>query len=95
MQSIITKMENQEIRIQLTDEDYKIVKKIYASSDSEYIQLNDEIKEFVAKSMMAEIIFEEYINTHAFDNSGEYHVTSFGRKLYDLYDLIFFSEVVE
>ena len=38
---------------------------------------------------MAEVTFEEYINTHAFDVKKQYVVTAIGRKLYDLYDLIF------
>ncbi len=86
-------MEDQEIRIRLTEEDYKIVKEIYASSANEDVHLNDEIKEFVAKSIKAEITFEEYINTHAFDS--EYKPTEYGKKLYNLYDLIFYSEEVE
>ena len=84
----------EKIHIKLTSEDYNLLKKIDFSEIEKEVHFNDETREFSTSSSLASVIFEEYINTHAFDNSGLYKVTPFGRKLYDLYDLIFFSEEV-
>ncbi len=81
------------IKIRLTEEDYKILKQIDFSEIKGEVFFDDEKREFKTSSWLAEVIFEEYINAHAFDD--EYKPTEFGRKLYDLYDLIFYSEEVE
>jgi hypothetical protein len=79
-----------EVKIELTDEDYDLLKQIDFSEAKDGVFFNDNTKEFRTTSELADIIFEEYINMHAFDSS--YHVTEYGKKLYRLYDLIFFSE---
>lgn len=82
------------VKIKLSVDDYKLLKQIDFSEIKDEVFFDDTNREFKTSSPLASIIFEEYINTHAFDNSGDYNVTPFGRKLYDLYDLIFFSEEV-
>ncbi len=52
------KIEEQEIKIQLTEEDYKLVKKIYASSDFEDVQLIDERNELIAKSIWRRLLLK-------------------------------------
>lgn len=82
------------VDIELNDEDYNLLKKIDFSEIKDEVFFDDEKRKFRTSSPLASVIFEEYINTHAFDNSGLYKVTPFGRKLYDLYDLIFYSEPI-
>lgn len=82
------------IDIKLNDEDYNLLKKIDFSEIKDEVFFDDEKRKFRTSSPLASAIFEEYINTHAFDNSGLYKVTPFGKKLYELYDLIFFSEPI-
>lgn len=80
------------IKIKLSDGDYKIIKKIDFSEIQDEVFFNNETNEFQTASPLAEVIFEEYINAHAFDSL--YNVTEYGKKLYELYDLIFFSEEI-
>lgn len=80
------------IKIKLNDEDYKIVKNIDFSEIKDEVFFDDEKKEFKTSSPLASIIFNEYIVTDGLDT--DYYPTDFGRKLYDLYDLIFLSEEI-
>ncbi len=82
-----------EIKINLSEEDYAIVKDIDWSEIKDEVFLNDETREFRTTSDIADLIFNNYILAKGFGEN--YYPTEFGRKLYDLYDLIFFSEVIE
>ena len=88
MQSYVEKME--EVKIRLADEDYKILKEINFSEIQNEVVFNDKTKEFSTTSDLAPIIFNEYIVTNGLDD--DYYPTNFGRKLYELYGLIFLSE---
>ncbi len=79
-----------EIKIKLTNEDYNILKKIDFSEIKNEVTFNDTTKEFKTTSNLASIIFNEYIVANGLDDN--YYPTEFGRKLYELYDLIFLSE---
>lgn len=81
------------LEIKLSKEDYKILKGIDFSEIKDEVFFNDDTREFKTSSWLAEVIFEEYINAHAFDS--EYKPTEYGKKLYNLYDLIFYSEEVQ
>jgi hypothetical protein len=81
-----------EIKIRLNDEDYEIVKNINFSEIKNQVYFDDKKKEFKTSSSLAAIIFNEYIVTDGLDEN--YYPTDFGKKLYDLYDLIFLSEEI-
>ena len=81
-----------EIKIRLNDEDYEIVKNINFSEIKNQVYFDDKKKEFKTSSSLAAIIFNEYISTDGLDEN--YYPTDFGKKLYDLYDLIFLSEEI-
>ncbi len=81
------------LKIKLTDEDYQILKQIDFSEIKNEVFFDDDTREFRTTSKIADIIFNEYIVTDGLDQND--CPTEYGRKLYDLYDLIFLSEVVE
>lgn len=82
----------EEIKIRLTDEDYDLVKKIYSVAKTDSVQFNDENKDFVAKSIEAEVAFELFIYNYGLDEND--YPTEYGKKLYELHDLIFYSEEI-
>jgi hypothetical protein len=81
-----------ELKIRLTDKNYEMLKKIDFSEIKDEVNFDDDLNEFSTKSRIVGIIFTEYIAVHGFDEN--YNLTEYGKKLYDLYDLIFFSEEV-
>lgn len=81
------------LKIKLTDEDYQILKQIDFSEIKNEVFFDNDTREFRTTSDIADIIFNNYILFTSID--GEGNCNEYGRKLYNLYDLIFFSEVVE
>ena len=79
-----------EIKINLSIEHYEMLKQIDFSEIKNEVFFDDETKEFRTTSEIADIIFSEYIATDGLDSND--CPTEYGKKLYDLYDLIFFSE---
>ncbi len=81
-----------EIKIKLSTEDYEILKQIDFSEIEDEVFFEDKTREFRTTSDIVDIIFSEYIATDGMDEND--CPTEYGRKLYNLYDLIFFSEEV-
>ena len=78
------------MKIKLTPDDYKLLKEVDFSEIQDEVFFNDETMEFQTTSDIADIIFNNYILSSSIDGDG--NCSEYGRKLYELYDLIFLSE---